>query len=1156
MAAWVVLQWMAEPEPTRAQATPAAPAVSIVFVIDSSPNMFPAIGDDFFEMAREGIVKFLELPGFPDDGRFEISVLQYGDIPNGGPEWPGYIQGAPGYEGTFHWFGPVRPSSVSEIQQTIDLVQKMQPATHYSASLLENGIREATELLVNDSDGDEDTNYHIVLVGTGEYRLPDPCPPDCYTSPEGPGCSWGGSNCDAVVFGCAEPRNCNRACVVRYWLKRARESVEIPGPVRFSAVHVGPEWRYTQLICGSAGGSELEDDWAYDAEGTPDYCPYPVPEVPSRGGFLQELAAVGCSAQGDPTPGGYVRVYPPVMFSCGSEPEGCPAPGSAQDIADAVARWLCGWHGGADTDEPQGDGVPELCDNCPERYNEDQRDCDGDGVGDVCQLEGLHGESCGASPVDTDGDGLCNELDTCDGGDDCLAQYWRRRAGCGEESVTGVCSCDCDSNEVPDFCQAAQETCGGAQSCLANGLTGRGQGTPECAQGPEPTCSPAPAACGPNEAHEWVLDLTTYPGALNNPAAALSWLEGQGWRLSDAGANESLRFMSDGTGFALELDGAAALDENDQPIEWSLLSPGFVPPPIPSCYPAYKSNCQPSNAPYIGDWSFVAIEVDLAVDNGGAAYCDSGGKTWDLHVWDVCSTGGPAARARLRFACNGSNGDEGMILIEQADGSFTQFNPLYTQGAPFTLILYIDNTQAFDIDGQGCGLVYDPDGSVSASLRLGEGSEVARSHDARTFPELTDGQPWRHRGIRLELVSGPESVDTTLKVKHVKIRPSNYCEMKFDSFCPAATPYCAGSGDHIWECTDGSSGWLNCSASDPRPQCVAYCGDGVVCPVETCDDWNRASLDGCDAACQQEIGIECGDGIPNSAYGEECDDGEDPLTGNSNLRPNACREDCTAPRCGDHVIDSGEECDDGLDPSNGNSYCRDSACRPGCLLPSCGDGVWDWEHSGVEPDYSEPPDEECDPGPPPACCIAEEDPLCMGYVQRFNGNCSSLCTCSCGDGARCGDEECDGDDVDGGFVCDEYCVRHPYQGGESTGMCGDGAIDAGEECDDGAENSDTAPDACRVNCTVPACGDDVVDTGEECDDGANNSDTLPDSCRTNCVEFYCGDGVKDWNEQCDDGNTIFGDGCSPACQSGGGGSQGPEKTKVEPRREKGGERPR
>ena len=83
--------------------------------------------------------------------------------------------------------------------------------------------------------------------------------------------------------------------------------------------------------------------------------------------------------------------------------------------------------------------------------------------------------------------------------------------------------------------------------------------------------------------------------------------------------------------------------------------------------------------------------------------------------------------------------------------------------------------------------------------------------------------------------------------------------------------------------------------------------------------------------------------------------------------------------------------------------------------------------------------------------------------------------------------------------------------------CGDGVVDGDEECDDGEENSDTTPDACRPDCTLPICGDSVTDSGEECDDGDDNSDSEADACRTDCTEPFCGDGIVDSGEDCDGG---------------------------------------
>jgi len=39
-------------------------------------------------------------------------------------------------------------------------------------------------------------------------------------------------------------------------------------------------------------------------------------------------------------------------------------------------------------------------------------------------------------------------------------------------------------------------------------------------------------------------------------------------------------------------------------------------------------------------------------------------------------------------------------------------------------------------------------------------------------------------------------------------------------------------------------------------------------------------------------------------------------------------------------------------------------------------------------------------------------------------------------------------------------------------------MEGDEECDDGLHNSDSEPDACRTDCTLPRCGDGVCDTAD------------------------------------------------------------------------------
>ncbi len=291
-------------------------------------------------------------------------------------------------------------------------------------------------------------------------------------------------------------------------------------------------------------------------------------------------------------------------------------------------------------------------------------------------------------------------------------------------------------------------------------------------------------------------------------------------------------------------------------------------------------------------------------------------------------------------------------------------------------------------------------------------------------------------------------------------------------------------------CDDGNTAdGDGCSASC-IPEGTAQCGNGVKEAGEDCDDGNTNDGDGCSSDCHSEY---CGDGVLQPNQGEECDDG----TANSNSMPDACRTDCTSPRCGDGVVDSNEDCDDGnTDGGDG--------CGADCTFEAgvCGNGVVD-------------EGEECDDG----------------NTQSGDG-CSSNCHLEpgiCGNGVLEAGEQCDDGNTQSGDGCSSDCqLEGP--------VCGNGVVDGTEECDDGSDNSDTTPDACRTNCTLPGCGDSVVDSGETCDDGnTNDGDGCDHNCKTETAPG-CGDGVVDVGEECDDGNTTACDGCSPTCQNEGCGN--------------------
>ncbi len=72
-------------------------------------------------------------------------------------------------------------------------------------------------------------------------------------------------------------------------------------------------------------------------------------------------------------------------------------------------------------------------------------------------------------------------------------------------------------------------------------------------------------------------------------------------------------------------------------------------------------------------------------------------------------------------------------------------------------------------------------------------------------------------------------------------------------------------------------------------------------------------------------------------------------------------------------------------------------------------------------------------------------------------------------------------------------------GGDEGALCGNNVIEGSEECDDGPLGSNTTPDACRLDCTLPRCSDGVVDPGygEVCDP-ANL--TAGEQCSADCHE--------------------------------------------------------
>jgi cysteine-rich repeat protein len=362
---------------------------------------------------------------------------------------------------------------------------------------------------------------------------------------------------------------------------------------------------------------------------------------------------------------------------------------------------------------------------------------------------------------------------------------------------------------------------------------------------------------------------------------------------------------------------------------------------------------------------------------------------------------------------------------------------------------------------------------------------------------------------------------------------------------------CSGSG--LVGCLDASE----CEAGET---CVPIEAMGIE------DIGLPASGTGLDIATVEKSGPFCGDG--NIDQGEKCDDG----TANSDSEPDACRTDCTLPSCGDNVVDSDETCDPPGSTAGGNgnlcetdcTVCGDGVtqsdeecddgdgidtnlCGNDCTLfrSLIGDFVWnDLDRDGIQ-----------DPGEDGIAGVIATLRLCNGqFVESTKTDANGFYLFGVipeevpvdykveftlpsgfvfspkdqgGDNAI----DSDADPIDGMTDCviDVPPDDLTWDAGMYEPVCGDGFQDEGEQCDDGAQNSDTEPDACRTDCTTPMCGDSVVDTGEACDDGANGDDS--DGCRDDCTVPICGDNIVDPGEECDDGNDVDGDGCNADCQT-------------------------
>jgi len=230
----------------------------------------------------------------------------------------------------------------------------------------------------------------------------------------------------------------------------------------------------------------------------------------------------------------------------------------------------------------------------------------------------------------------------------------------------------------------------------------------------------------------------------------------------------------------------------------------------------------------------------------------------------------------------------------------------------------------------------------------------------------------------------------------------------------------------------------------------------------------------------------CGNGIVESEFYEQCDDGND---NDADGCTHLCKYTCT----------NHDDCDD-LNPCNGSETCLDDhTCSPGTETISDGEPCGD--------------DASCSDGE------------CVEHI--------------CGNGVTQGDEECDdGDDLDDNG-CTKECLFTCVATRDTETVVND--CNPNATCNETThiwEGGHPLPDGTLCHrgegycqngvCVLATCGDGVQEPNEDCDLGDQNG-VEGSGCTATCTDTVCGNGVIEGKEMCDDGNTENLDGCDYKC---------------------------
>lgn len=339
-------------------------------------------------------------------------------------------------------------------------------------------------------------------------------------------------------------------------------------------------------------------------------------------------------------------------------------------------------------------------------------------------------------------------------------------------------------------------------------------------------------------------------------------------------------------------------------------------------------------------------------------------------------------------------------------------------------------------------------------------------------------------------------------------------------FAAAYVAGCGGSGGASPVVTDddgGSDASGDVGTVDGTMKAV--CGDGVVEPPEECD---QGSANGSGKGCQSDCTWTCVATDPkrdcatdNACTGTQTCSSMHTCVGGTSLDAGAMcapmkycvKGNCSAPACGDGVVEPGEECDDG-NSTNGDGC--DDDCKFSCVST---DPTRDCKSTNacVGMGTCNDTTHVCKAGTP-----AMNGTACGSNLICDMGTCGPI---TCGDGIVSTGEQCDfgaGNNVHGSGCepnCQFSCTTtpnscddmNPCNGVETCNAVTGPDGDMGQKCNPGTPEMNGT--SCGTNltcqngvCTSPNCGNGVIDAGEQCDLGANNGMGL--GCNAQC-QFDC-----------------------------------------------------